>query len=65
MKLSPSSRTPENSFVFGKMVTGKHFVDREAERNELMPEIEQHFNIIFIPPDGLGRLHRHIRCFLI
>jgi len=38
-------RPRENPFLFGKVVTGKHFVDRKSERQEIVSEIEQHTNL--------------------
>ncbi len=45
----------ENPFPFGKVVTGKYFVDRKEERREIAAEIEQHTNIILYSPRRYGK----------
>lgn len=44
-----------NPFVYGKTVTGKDFVNRKQERNELVNEIENHTNIIMYAPRRYGK----------
>ena len=44
-----------NPFVFGKVVSGFHFVNRKKERAELATEIENHTNIILYAPRRYGK----------
>ncbi len=53
--MTKSIKPLENPFIYGKVVTGKFFVDRERERGELALEIEQHTNIILYSPRRFGK----------
>ena len=44
-----------NPFVFGKIVTGKNFINRKNERNEIAVEIENSMNIILYAPRRYGK----------
>jgi AAA+ ATPase superfamily predicted ATPase len=44
-----------NPFVYGKIVTGKEFINRTAERKEIALEIESSMNIILFAPRRYGK----------
>ncbi len=45
----------ENPFIYGKVVTGEYFINRETERAEIALELEQHTNIILYSPRRYGK----------
>lgn len=44
-----------NPFIFGKIVTGKNFINRKKERAEIAIEIENSMNIILYAPRRFGK----------
>jgi len=54
----------ENPFLYGKVVTGKYFVNREKERQEIAREIEQHTNIILYSPRRYGKTSLVLQTFI-
>ena len=44
-----------NPFVYGKVVTGKDFINRIQERRELLNEIENSMNIVLYAPRRYGK----------
>ena len=49
----PSFQT--NPFVYGKIVTGKEFINRIEERKEIVAEVENSMNIILYAPRRFGK----------
>ena len=45
----------ENPFVYGKVVRGKYFADREAEIAELINDIASGQNVIVFSPRRYGK----------
>jgi hypothetical protein len=45
----------ENPFVYGKVVRGKYFADREAEIAELVNDIASGQNVIVFSPRRYGK----------
>ena len=50
-----NSNIKTNPFVFGKIVTGKDFINRTNERREIATEIENLTNIILYAPRRYGK----------
>ena len=44
-----------NPFVFGKVVTGRDFINRSQERKEIAAEIENSTNVILYAPRRYGK----------
>lgn len=45
----------ENPFVFGKAITGKHFIDREEELREIVSHLSRGQNVILYSPRRYGK----------
>jgi AAA+ ATPase superfamily predicted ATPase len=45
----------KNPFIFGKVVTGKDFINRFQERQEIATEIENSMNIVLYAPRRFGK----------
>ena len=50
-----STKLNTNPFVFGKVVTGRDFINRSRERREIATEIENSMNIILYAPRRYGK----------
>ena len=50
-----SAKLNTNPFVFGKIVTGKDFINRSRERIEIAKEIENSMNIVLYAPRRYGK----------
>lgn len=46
----------KNPFIYGTIVTGKYFVDREKEINGIMNDLLSGQHIIFIFPQKNGKI---------